>query len=310
MSKLVVVGSLNSDLTIAVDHLPVPGETIMASSPAHVGFGGKGGNQASAAASMGGDVAMVARVGDDDAGTSIRSDLDLRGIGTSLVLTTAGTRTGSAVVIVDRSGDNVIVVDAGANATLGPSDVANTTVVSAAAVLVQLEIPMVAVTAALRAATGLVVLNPAPASALEDDVFSLVDVLVPNRTELGQLTGSPPPTDLEATRRLVEKLPFDFDVVVTLGATGALVVGRRHGRTVLVPAPRVNVIDATGAGDAFCGALVVGLAEHGDLEGAASLAVAAASLSTTALGARGLLATRREAEPIAASLHAQVLPRF
>jgi ribokinase len=309
MSKLAVIGSLNSDLTVAVDHLPAPGETIMASSPAHVGFGGKGGNQASAAASMGGDVAMVGRVGDDDVGASIRDDLGSRGIGTSLVLATAGARTGSALIIVDKSGDNVIVVDAGANAKLAPSDVANTTVASAAVVLVQLEIPMPTVIEAVKTATGLVVLNPAPALPLGDDILSRTDILVPNRNELGRLTGCRPPDDPLAALALIDRLPFDFDVVATLGAIGALVVSRRQGRAMLVGAPRIHAIDTTGAGDAFCGALVVGLAEHRDLEEAASLAVAAASLSTTALGARGLLATRAESESLATSLYRQPLTR-
>ncbi len=309
MNKLAVIGSLNSDLTVGVEHLPAPGETVMASSPTHVGFGGKGGNQASAAASMGGDVAMVARVGDDDVGASIRADLGSRGIDTSLVRTTAGTRTGSALIIVERSGDNVIVVDAGANAKLAPSDVTNATVAEASVVLVQLEIPMKTVTAAVRTATGLVVLNPAPAAALGDDVLSRVDLLVPNRSELGQLTGSPAPDGPEAAMRLVDKLPFDFDVVVTLGSVGALLVRRGRSHAVLIAAPRVHVLDATGAGDAFCGALAVGLGEHGDIEKAAVLAVAAASLSTTAPGARGLLATRGDAELLAGSVSTQTLPR-
>jgi ribokinase len=305
MSRLVVVGSLNSDLTVPVDHLPGPGETVMATAPAHVGFGGKGGNQACAAAAIGGAVAMVARVGDDEAGTVTRADLRQRGVDTALVLTTAGVRTGSAVIIVDRGGDNSIVVDAGANATLGPGDVANPTVAEAEVVLVQLEIPLAAVGAAVRAATGIVVLNPAPAAPLDDAVLSRVDVLVPNQIELGRLTASPPPRDLPATLRLVGALPFAFDVVVTLGAGGALVVPRPPGEPVFLPAPRVDAIDATGAGDVFCGALGVALADGRPLAEAASLAVAAASLSTTARGARGLLPTRPQTEALAASLHAQ-----
>jgi ribokinase len=309
MSRLAVIGSLNSDITVGVEHLPAPGETIMASSPTHVGFGGKGGNQASAAAAMGGDVAMVARVGEDEVGASIRADLVDRGIETSLVRTTRGTRTGTALIIVERGGDNVIVVDAGANAKLAPSDVTNATVGEASVVLVQLEIPMPTVTEAVRTATGLVVLNPAPAALLGDDILSRVNLLVPNRSELGQLTRRPAPDGPEAALHLVDSLPFDFDVVVTLGAVGALLVRRGQSRAVLIAAPTVHVIDATGAGDAFCGALAVGLAEHGDIDKAAVLAVAAASLSTTAPGARGVLATRRQAELLAASVSTQTLPR-
>lgn len=308
MSEVVVVGSLNCDLTIGVDHLPGPGETIMATSPAHTGLGGKGGNQASAAAAMGGAVAMVARVGDDEAGTSALSDLRQRGIDATLTRVTKGARTGTAFIIVDRNGENVIVVDPGANAALAPADVVHPGVAAAATVLVQLEVPMPAVRAAVGTATGLVVLNPAPAAALDDEVLSRIDVLVPNQSELRRLTAGPPAHDLAGTVSLVQQLPSDFDVVVTLGAQGALVVRRRQKRAVLVPAPDVDTVDATGAGDVFCGALATALSEHHDLERAAALAVAAASLSTTAWGARGLLPTRQEAERLLAGMHSQALP--
>lgn len=297
MSTVVVIGSLNQDLTVMVDRLPSPGETVLATSPPHIGFGGKGGNQASAAAGLGADVAMVARVGDDQAGAAVRADLASRGVDVTGVRTTPGTRTGTASITVDRTGDNMIVVDPGANTTLDPSDVRDSAFLSAAAVLVQLEIPMPAVAAAVRA-PGHVVLNPAPALPLTDEILAAIDVLVPNRSELGLLSGGASPESLAAAVKLVQKLPFQFDVVVTLGAQGALVVSRREGRSVYLSAPKVNVLDTTGAGDTFCGALVVALAEGQALGEAAALAVAAASRSTTALGARGMLPTRQEAESL------------
>lgn len=308
MSELVVVGSLNCDLTVRVDRLPGPGETILATSPTHTGFGGKGGNQACAAVYLGGDVEMVARVGDDEAGARALSDLRDRGVGTALVRVTENVHTGTAFIFVDGTGDNMIVVDPGANAALSPADVTHPSVASAAIVLIQLEVPTSAVAAAVQAATGLVVLNPAPAAALDDEILSRVSVLVPNQTELARLTGYPPPGDLATTVDLARKLPFEFDVVVTMGPQGALVCQRRQGRASFVAAPQVNTVDATGAGDVFCGALVMGLSEHGDLERATSLAVAAASLSTTARGARGLLPTRQQAEALLAHAGSPPVP--
>jgi ribokinase len=309
MTVIAVVGSLNHDVTIPVEVLPHPGETVMAVGPVLLGHGGKGGNQASAAAAMGGDVVMVARVGDDDAAALTRADLVARGVMTSLVRTTAGSRTGTATIIVDKTGDNIIVVDAGANASLSTTDVSGPLVSSAAVVLVQLEIPLETVKAAVRNAGGLVVLNPAPAQALDEELLAAVDVVVPNRHELGRLSGQGTPGSVPEVLAMVERLPLDFDVVVTLGPDGALAASRRRRRAYLVPSPAVAAVDATGAGDAFCGALAVGLAEHRSLEEAASLAVAAASLSTTAPGARGRLARREEAAPLARSPEEVPWPR-
>ncbi|MCU1491900.1 MAG: rbsK [Acidimicrobiaceae bacterium] len=308
-SQLVVVGSLNADLTVALDHLPSAGETVIALSPARFGFGGKGGNQAAAAAALGGRVAMVARVGDDEAGAKMRSDLAERGVDTRLVRTTRGLPTGSAQINVDRGGDNTIVVDPGANGALSPEDVRDPVVVSASVVVVQLEIPLDAVAAAVSAANGLVLLNPAPAQTLPDEVLGRIDLLVPNRTELGLLAGSAPPDNLDETAELVGALPHEFDVVVTLGPLGALVVERSGGPRAAthVRAPRVDAIDATGAGDTFCGALAVALGEGWDLIAAARLAVAAASLSVTGHGARSALASRQEAERLAATVEIEPL---
>jgi ribokinase len=300
-----VVGSLNMDLTLLVGRLPGPGETVLSTQPGVISPGGKGANQAAAAAAFGAAVRMVGRVGNDDAGRSLVADLAGRGVDVAGVLATDGTRTGGASVAVDPSGENVILVDPGANGLVTAADIDGAGLAGAAAVLVQLEIPQAAVLAALRAASGaaIAILNPAPAAAVSPGLLSLADVLVPNRSELAGMTGAAVPADPGAAARLARTL--QADVVVTLGSAGALVVPRA-GSAVQVVAPRVATVDATGAGDSFCGALAVSLAQGAELAGAARLAVAAAAISTTALGARGRLASRSEAESLAGDL--TVLP--
>jgi ribokinase len=300
-----VVGSLNMDLTLLVDRLPGPGETVLSRQPGVTSPGGKGANQAAAAAAFGADVRMIGRVGDDDAGRLLVADLAGRGVDVSFVGTADGARTGGASIAVDPSGENVILVDPGANGLVTAADVSGAALAAAAVVLVQLEIPQAAVMAALRAARGsaLAILNPAPSAAVSSGLLSLPDVLVPNRSELAGLTGETVPADRSAIASLARTLAAD--VVVTLGSAGALVVPKERS-TVQVVAPRVATVDATGAGDSFCGALAVSLAEGAELAEAARLAVAAAAISTTALGARGRLASRSEAESLAGEL--TVLP--
>jgi ribokinase len=303
-ARLAVIGSLNADLTLLVDRLPGPGETVLSSVPGTVGFGGKGGNQAAAAAAFGADVTMIGRVGDDDVGERIRGDLRDRGVDVSQVRTTPGARSGGATIAVNPSGENLILVDPGANGELRPADVRRDILDRAAAVLLQLEIPVETVAAAAGLARVPVVLNPAPAVPLGADLLARVNVLVPNQTELALLTGAAPPAGLAATAALARKLPSSIDVVVTLGAGGALVVPRDGGPAMHVPAPPVTPVDATGAGDCFCGTLAVTLAAGASLADAARVSVAAAALSVTVAGARGLLPGRDEAERLAASLTA------
>jgi ribokinase len=303
-----VVGSLNADLTLLVDRLPGPGETVLSSAPGTIGFGGKGGNQAAAAAAFGADVTMTGRVGDDDVGQRIRADLAGRGVGVSGVRVTPGARSGGATIAVNPAGENLILVDPGANGQLSPADIGPEVLDRAAAVLLQLEIPAQTVSAAVSMASALVVLNPAPAIPLSADLLARVNVLVPNQTELALLAGAPPPAGsggsggLAATAALARKLPAGLDVVVTLGAGGALVVPGRGGPVTHIGAPEVAVVDATGAGDCFCGTLAVSLAGGASLEVAARVSVAAAALSVTAAGARGLLPGRDQAESLAATL--------
>jgi ribokinase len=288
---LTVVGSLNLDLVVGVDRLPARGETVIGTST-RSGPGGKGANQAAAAVALctdRGDVAMVGRVGDDGTGLRLIADLADRGVLTFAVLTTAGTPTGTATVAVENgTGENLIVVAPGANAALTPADVQIRAVHDAEVVLVQLETPIETVHAALQHASGVTVLNPAPPRILPRSLLELVDVLVPNEWELARITGAEPiqqpPDELAALARQAT----DRDVVVTLGARGALVVPASGEHSVVGP-PRVDPVDTTGAGDCFCGALSVALARGEPLLQAARYAVTAAALSTTAEGARGLL---------------------
>jgi ribokinase len=300
-----VVGSLNLDVTLRVARLPAPGETVLSQHPAVVAPGGKGANQAAAAAAFGADVRMVGRVGADDAGQTLVADLARRGIDVSGVIASGGARTGGATIAVDPDGENIILVDPGANAMLTGADVGSAVLAGAAVLLVQLEVPQDAVLAALRTATGsaLAILNPAPAAAVPADLLALADVLVPNRSELAGLTGAAVPADLDAVARLAAALAGTAaaDVVVTLGSAGALVVPR-DGGVAQVVAPRVDTIDATGAGDSFCGVLAVLLADGAGLADAVRIAVAAAAISTTGSGARGRLAGRGEAESLATEL--------
>ena len=297
-----VVGSLNVDVTFRVDHLPRPGETVLATEPGRVAFGGKGANQASAAAAFGAEVTMIGRVGDDEYGRRIRGDLTARGIDVSQVLVTPGSRSGTATIAVDRAGDNLIIVDPAANGQLTPEDLAGAQLAGVSAVLVQLEVPLPTVAAAIGAARAPIVLNPAPAAPIQSEVLDLVDVLVPNVSELGLLAGAPPPATRPAIVALARKLAGQMDVVVTLGADGALVVSRSGGAVTHIGVPRAEVIDATGAGDCFCGTLAVSLAEGLGLTAAARLSVAAATISTTAPGARGKLPSPSEARALAEKL--------
>src|SRR3954468_12881243 len=253
--RLVVVGSLNLDSVSEVAALPRAGETVLALRSAR-GPGGKGANQAVSAARHGAAVAMVGCVGDDRDGAELLSALAAEAVDTNAVRVHPGSPTGAAHVIVAADGANCIVVAVGANAELTPADAesALANLGPSDVVLIQLEIPIDAATAAARtaaAAGARVVLNPAPAQPLPDGLVGAVDVLVPNLTELVALTGGGAGDVIAEASERALALAGDRSVVVTLGEHGALVVD--HGEQAAVPAPRVDAIDTTGAGDAFCG---------------------------------------------------------
>ena len=298
-AEVVVVGSANLDLVVDVATIPVAGETVLGGDLRQIP-GGKGANQAVTAARLGRRVAMIGRVGDDDAGSILRSALDSAGVDTSGLLATESTPSGTALIAVGAGGDNAIVVSPGANSRFSAADVAGAAdVLSAAAVLLaQLEVPLEAVAAAVRAARGIVVLNPAPAptALLPSDLLDGVDVLVPNQTELATMAGHSGlaaigDVDPETAVALARGLPVAA-VVVTLGASGAMVVTPSNATH--VPAPAVVAVDTTAAGDAFCGALADALVGGADLVSAARWAVQVGAAATLRPGAQPSLPTREE----------------
>ncbi len=298
--NVVVLGSANLDIVVPVPHHPAIGETVLGGHHDRIP-GGKGANQAVAAARLGARVAMVGRVGSDDAGKTQRRALQDAGVGCKHLAVDGQTPSGLALIGVDEDGDNTIIVSPGANNRVGPDDVAAAAplLASAAVTLVQLEVPAMAVEAAVAAAVGKVVLNPAPASLLSAALLEQVDVLVPNRIELAQLTGSAEADDLAAVEEMARGLPVPT-VVVTLGAGGAILVS--GGDAVVLPAPPVEVVDTTGAGDAFCGAIAEALARGVAIDEATARAVHAGSLATTRQGAQPSLPTEAQVDASLARL--------
>ncbi len=297
MLDIVVVGSLNEDLTVRVPRLPAPGETVLG----HDHFrdtGGKGANQAVAAARLGRRVAMVGMVGSDPAGSKLIDALQGAGVEATAVGRSDAAGTGMAVITVDGSGENTIVVSPGANAMLSPGDLeaAAGLLTEAAVTLLQLEVGTDVVERAIELSGGRVVLNPAPAQTLSEELLGSVDVLVPNQTELALLADGPIPERSGDAIRLAGRLDGPGAVVVTLGAGGALVVA--DGRSSLIPAPEVDAVDPTGAGDAFCAGLADGLVRGLDLDGAVEWAVRCGAAAVTRWGAQGSLPTRAEVEAL------------
>jgi len=285
-----VVGSLNEDTTLTVDTLPAPGETTLTEGERLTSPGGKGANQAAAAAVCGARVAMVGAVGDDEPGERSLAALRDLNVDLTAVARRDEVSTGVAVITVDADGENTIVVDAGANASLTAHEAAEAVSAAEPAVLLlQLEVPQDAVEAAARAATGaVVVLNPAPMPVDPGpirDMLPLVDVLMPNRSELGRLAGLSEPRDATEVANCVAALGHVGSVVVTLGADGALCFVK-GAAPVAVPGVPTATRDASGAGDVFCGCLAQQLAGGvGLLEGVRH-ANALAAASTVHPGAR------------------------
>lgn len=295
---VVVVGSLNLDVVVRAPHHPRPGETVLG----HDHFenpGGKGANQAVAAARLGAHVAMVGRVGDDPAGAQLRTSLQANGVDLRALMTTRDVVTGAAFITVSDVGENTIVVSPGANAVLSAGDIGDHArlLETATVCLVQLEVSEEVVAAAVELAGGTVVVNPAPARELPDELLERVDVLVPNEGELAQLAGvDEVPGSLEALACLARSLPTPR-VVVTLGGRGAVVV---DGAVVTeVAAPTVEVVDTTAAGDTFCGALAEAMVRGWDLVEATRWAVAAGACTVQASGAQRSMPTREEVQELA-----------
>ena len=300
--RIVVVGSLNADLVVGVDRFPGPGETVAGRDFAVIP-GGKGANQACAAARLGGDVAMVGRVGADAYGEALRASLAAAGVDVSHVHVDGSTHTGLALIAVDASGQNEIVIVPGANGTFTEAalEASRDAVAAAGVVLLQLEVPLDTVEAAARLARragARVILDPAPAAPLSSGLLREVEYLTPNETELGALvTERPPEAESEAVRQARALLGRGArNVVVKRGEHGALLVGAAGEAA--WPAFPVRAVDATAAGDAWNGAFAFALARGSAPVDAGRLATAAACVSVTRRGAQPSMPVLPEVEAL------------
>ena len=286
-----MLGSFNMDLVVLTPQLPEPGETVLGTEFLR-GPGGKGSNQAIAAARLGGEVAFVGAVGADEFGEEAKRRHEAEGIDTTY-FRTVDRPTGVALIIVDDEAENVIAVAPGANSEITPDAVRTAAdAIAKADVLVgQLEVPVEAFHTAARIASEagtIVLLNPAPAAPLPDDLWELLDVITPNEHELVSLAGAAP-IEWAATKL---RGRGDLDVVVTRGALGVLWTGANGTRQ--VPAVRAAAVDTTGAGDAFTAGLAVGIAESGSIEEGIALGLRAGAHAVTMPGVLDGLATRQE----------------
>lgn len=301
---VLVIGGSNTDLIIKAARIPKPGETILGGEFI-CAAGGKGANQAVAAARAGGAVTFIARVGRDANGEQAVAGFVADGINVKHVIRDPSSPSGVALIFVGRNGENSIAVASGANDKLSPTDVrqAKAAFRQARIVLLQLETPLptVAACVALAATAGVrVVLNPAPARRLPTQLLKRIDLLTPNQSETELLTGVAVSDEASAARAADKLLARGVkNVVITMGSRGAFVAG--EGARQLIPGFKAKPVDATGAGDVFNGALVVALAEGRPLLEAARFASAAAAISVTRFGAQPSAPTRPEIEAVLAT---------
>jgi ribokinase len=298
-SRVAVVGSLNMDLVARAPRLPHPGETLAGRTFAQVA-GGKGGNQAVAAARLGAQVSMLGCVGADGNGAQLRAGLEAEGIDCT-ALETGKEASGVALIIVDDASQNAIVIVAGSNGEVTPESIARHEAVLAAAevVICQLETPPDTVRAALAAARRLgktVILNPAPATGpLPADWLPLIDYLIPNELEAAALTGLPVDTPEDAAKAAAAlRAAGARNVLVTLGARGVQATLEGGAAATLYEAPKVKAVDTTAAGDTFIGGFAAQLAQGASVETAIRFAQRAAALSVTRAGAQPSIPTRAE----------------
>ena len=300
MKKIIVVGSSNVDLTARVKRLPRPGETIGGATLLRAN-GGKGANQAVAAARMGANVMFLTCLGNDASGEMLSTQFAADGIDTSCIKLSA-TPTGTALIFVDDNAENCIAVAPGANNDLLPSDIdaARKCIEGAEYLLVQLEIPMPTVVRSVELADSLgikTILNPAPMCPVPEELFGHIWLITPNQTEAEQLTGIH--VDSEENARKAADALFAKgvkNVIITLGCKGSLVCTPEESK--LVPARKVQAVDTTGAGDVYNGALAAALSEGKSLVEAAGLATLASSVAVTRMGAQTSAPYRNEVDNI------------
>lgn len=296
--QISVIGSLNRDTVVRVPRIPLPGETVLGTDVSSH-RGGKGANQALAAARLGRPVSLIGRVGADGDGTSYLRALVAEGVDVEGVSVDIDVPTGQAFIFVGDDAENTIAVVPGANGNVAAEDVAAASdlLARSAVTLAQLEVPLDAVKAAAQLSGGAFVLNPAPAQRLGRELLSRVDVIVPNRSELAVLVGEEEVGSVGEVIAQARRLRGPAAIVVTLGSDGAALVtgqGELH-----VTPPPVGAVDTTGAGDAFCAALADAIARDTPLEDAVRWAVAAGAYAVTRLGAQSALPTAEEVRRLA-----------
>ncbi|WP_455851780.1 ribokinase [Pantoea endophytica] len=296
-AKLAVLGSINADHILNLAHFPRPGETVIGKQY-QIAFGGKGANQAVAAGRAGADIAFIACVGADDIGERIRQQLQQDRINTAPVETVADEATGVAMIFVNGEGENNIGIYSGANAALTPARVAQhqQVIADADALLMQLESPLESVLAAAkiaRAQQTQVILNPAPATALSDELLALIDIITPNETEAEILTGIAVKSDEDAARAAAALHEKGIaTVLITLGRRGVWL--SEQGNGVRIPGFSVQAIDTIAAGDTFNGAFITARLEGVAMHDAVRFAHAAAAIAVTRPGAQPSVPWRTE----------------
>ena len=299
--KIVVIGSCNTDMVISMDHLPLPGETLIGGE-FFMNSGGKGANQAVAAARLGGKVSFIAKVGNDPFGKRALEQYRAEGIDVKHILTDPEQPSGVALIMVDAQGENSIAVASGANAHLTTKDIDNAKEILSRAdiVLMQLETPITTVEHAANVAKrsgAKVILNPAPAQPLPESLLQNLYILIANETEAEFISGTQI-TDMDSVARAADILCDKGveKVVITLGSRGAFV--KERGNYHQIPGLKVKAVDATAAGDTFCGALCVALAEGKNLTEAVTFANRCAAVTVTRMGAQSSLPYRSEIEEV------------
>lgn len=297
-SEIIIVGSTNMDMVVTTDRIPVPGETILANT-FFMNPGGKGANQAVTVARLGGKVKFITKIGNDVFGHQSIQLFDEEGIDTKYILSDSELPSGVALITVDKLGENSIVVAAGANGNLYPTDLTEnilSDISNAKILLMQLEIPIKTVNYLAKYAVSQgvkVILNPAPMAEVSEDLLKCLYAITPNSTEAEMLSGIKI-SDLESAKEAAKKISDKGvdNIILTLGSKGALVY--EAGKIELVAAEKVNAIDTTAAGDVFNGAFVVSLAQGKGLLEATKFASKAAAISVTRIGAQSSIPYRNE----------------